>query len=69
METMISRPPFSLQSKIFSIVYTKRLRKAVKILISVVVGALLLVGLYALFGDTIMPTLKSKIEAMFNYGG
>ena len=29
----------------------------VKILIAVVIGALLLGGLYALFGDTIMPTV------------
>ena len=40
---------------------------AVKILISVVIGALLLAGLYALFGDTVMPTLTEKIEDMFNY--
>ena len=69
METMISRPPFSLQSKIFSIVYTKRLRKVMKILVAVVIGALLLAGLYALFGETIMPTLKTKIEGLFNYKG
>lgn len=42
---------------------------AVKILIAVVLGALLLAGLYALFGDTVMPTLKKRIEEMFNYAG
>lgn len=42
---------------------------AVKILIAVVLGALLLAGLYALFGDVVMPTLKSKIQGMFNYAG
>lgn len=40
-----------------------------KILISVVIGALLLAGLYALFGDTIMPTLKQRIQELFNYAG
>ena len=40
-----------------------------KILISVVIGALLLTMLYALFGDTIMPTLTSKVTALFNYNG
>lgn len=40
---------------------------AVKILISIVVGALVLAGLYALFGDTILPTLSTKIKEMFNY--
>ena len=42
---------------------------AVKILIAVVLGALLLAGLYALFGDTIMPTVKQRITEMFNYAG
>lgn len=35
---------------------------ALKILISVVVGALLLAGLYALFKDTILPTLTQRIQ-------
>ena len=42
---------------------------AVKILIAVVIGALLLGGLYALFGDTILPTLTEKVEDMFNFAG
>ncbi|MEA5011058.1 MAG: DUF6133 family protein [Angelakisella sp.] len=41
---------------------------AVKILIAVVLGALLLAGLYALFGDVVMPTLVNRIQSMFNYG-
>lgn len=41
----------------------------IKILIAVVIGALLLGGLYALFGDTILPTLTEKVEEMFNFGG
>jgi len=42
---------------------------AIKILIAVVLGALLLAGLYALFGETVLPTLTQKIKEMFNYGG
>ena len=42
---------------------------ALKILISVVVGALLLAGLYALFKDTILPTLTDRIVNLFNYQG
>ena len=42
---------------------------AVKILIAVVLGALLLAGLYALFGDVVMPTLNQRIKDMFNYAG
>lgn len=41
----------------------------IKILIAVVIGALLLGGLYALFGDTIMPTVTEKVEEMFNFKG
>lgn len=42
---------------------------AVKILIAVVLGGLLLAGLYTLFGDVVMPTLTRKIQEMFNYAG
>ena len=42
---------------------------AVKILIAVVLGALLLAGLYALFGEVVMPTLEERINEMFNYAG
>ena len=42
---------------------------AVKILIAIVLGALLLAGLYALFGDVVMPTLTQRIQDMFNYAG
>ena len=41
----------------------------IKILIAVVIGALLLGGLYALFGDTIMPTVTQKVKDMFEFKG
>ena len=41
----------------------------VMILISVVLGALVLGGTYALANDTIMPTVKTKVEKMFDYSG
>lgn len=41
----------------------------IKILIAVVIGALLLGGLYALFGDVILPTLNQKVTDMFNFSG
>ena len=41
----------------------------VKILIAVVIGALLLAGLYALFNTTIMPTVTQKVQELFNYHG
>lgn len=42
---------------------------AIKILIAVVLGALLLAGLYALFGDTVLPTLVRRVQEMFDYNG
>ena len=41
---------------------------AIKILMAVVIGALLLAGLYALFGETVLPILKQRVIDMFNYG-
>ena len=41
----------------------------VKILIAVVIGALLLAGLYALYNTTIMPTVTTKITDLFNFKG
>jgi len=42
---------------------------ALKILISVVIGALLLAGLYMLFNDTVLPTLVQRVKELFNYKG
>ena len=42
---------------------------AIKILIAVVLGALLLAGLYTLFGDVVLPTLTQRVQEMFSYKG
>lgn len=42
---------------------------ALKIIIAVVIGGLLLAGLYTLFNVTVMPTLETKISGFFNYSG
>ena len=41
----------------------------VKIIIGVVVGAVILAGLYALFNTVIIPRLNTEILEMFNYSG
>ena len=41
----------------------------VKIIIAVVIGGVILAGLYTLFNTTVIPTLTSKIGEMFNYSG
>ena len=42
---------------------------AIKILMAVVIGALLLAGLYKLFANTVLPTLTQRVAEMFNYSG
>ena len=41
----------------------------VKIIIGVVVGAVILGGLYALFDGVVLPTLEINIEDMFDFAG
>ena len=41
----------------------------VKIIIAVVVGAVILGGLYALFNGVILPRLNTEIQGMLNYAG
>ena len=41
----------------------------VKIIIAVVVGAVILGGLYALFNTVILPRLNTEIGELFNYVG
>lgn len=42
---------------------------AIKILMAVVIGALVLAGLYLLFDKTVLPTLTQRIKEMFDYAG
>lgn len=42
---------------------------AIKIIIAIVIGGLLLAGLYTLFNSTIIPEITSKITEMFSYSG
>jgi type II secretory pathway component PulJ len=39
------------------------------VLISIVLGALILAGLYLIVDDTVLPTITQRIKDMFNYGG
>ena len=50
-----------------SVCVGKRFTKAIVVLISIILGALILAGLYALLDDTVLPTLTTKIQEMFNY--
>ena len=41
----------------------------VNIIVGVVIGGVILAGLYTLFDGTVIPTLTTKIGEMFNYAG
>ena len=41
----------------------------VKIIIGIVIGGVILAGLYALFSNTVIPTMQTKIGGFFNYSG
>ena len=74
MKKFIKKTVNSIRSAAIRLAATPRsgegyIDTAVKILIAVVLGALLLAGLYALFGDVVMPTLNERITNMFNYAG
>ncbi len=42
---------------------------AVTVLISIVLGALILGGLYLIVNGTVLPSITQKIKEMFNYKG
>ncbi len=42
---------------------------AITVLISIVLGALILAGLYLIVNSTVLPTITQRIKDMFNYGG
>lgn len=41
----------------------------VKILIAIVIGTLLLSGLYVLASENVLPTVKERVESLFDYSG
>lgn len=43
--------------------------QAIQIMVTVVIGALLLAGLYTLFSNVILPTLSDRVREMFDYHG
>jgi hypothetical protein len=84
IKTAIHNAAFAVQTKVRSLVSRSRtftrhalagspgegyIDTAIKILIAVVLGALLLFTLYKLFGDTVLPKLEEAINDMFGFGG
>ncbi len=76
MRNFLTRTKRKAQAKMIQVAILLTARRGenfvdsgIKILIAVVIGALLLAGLYALFGDTIMPTVTEKVNDMFDFKG
>lgn len=42
---------------------------AITVLISIVLGALILAGLYLIVDSTVLPTITQRIQDMFDYAG
>ena len=59
----------SVKSAIESVNGEGYIDTGVKIIIGVVIGGVILAGLYLLFNGTILPTLETKIDGMFDYKG
>ena len=74
MKKFIKNTVNSIRTKAIRLAATRRsgegyIDTAVKVLIAVVLGALVLAGLYAILNDTVMPTVTQKITEMFSYNG
>lgn len=69
VKTVLTRKVTQTRAALASAVGEGYVDSGVKIIIAVVVGGVLLAGLYALFKTTILPTLNTKITGMFGYTG
>lgn len=69
VKTVLTRKVTQTRVALASAVGEGYVDSGVKIIIAVVVGGVLLAGLYALFKTTILPTLNTKITEMFGYAG
>ena len=69
VKTVLTRKIMQTKAALASAVGEGYVDSGVKIIIAVVVGGVLLAGLYALFKTTILPTLNTKITEMFGYTG
>ena len=67
MKKLIKKTVNSVRSAAIRLAATRRSGEGY--IDTAVLGALLLAGLYALFGDVVMPTLNERITNMFNYAG
>ena len=69
VKTILTRKVTQTKAALASAVGEGYVDSGVKIIIAVVVGGVLLAGLYALFKTTILPSLNTKITGMFGYTG
>ena len=69
VKTILTRKVTQTKAALASAVGEGYVDSGVKIIIAVVVGGVILAGLYALFKTTILPSLNTKITGMFGYTG
>lgn len=72
MRKFFTRTKEKVQAKVIQAVILLTARRGENFVdsgVKILIGALLLGGLYALFGDTIMPTVTQKVKDMFTFKG
>lgn len=69
LRKMILKSYINISSKLKENTGSSFIETAIKILSAVVIGALVLAGIYLLFSTIIFPTLTERIQEMFNYKG
>ena len=69
--TRLQPPSLPIQTSLiaYPIVSKLGIARDKAVTIAVVLGALVLAGLYAVLNDTVMPTVTQRIQEMFNYAG
>lgn len=69
----IIKKALKLKVKVSELLLDKKgegaISQAVVILTTIVLGALILAGLYALVGDVVLPQIQQRIIEMFNFQG
>ena len=69
IKSKLQKPVATVQTVVAEKIAEGYIDTAVKIIIGVVIGGVLLAGLYTLFNTTVIPTLTTKIGQMFSYTG
>ena len=66
IKAFVRQKAFEIKSNVCNLYGEFYVDKVIGMIIAVVIGGLLLTGLYALFNNTVLPGLADKIQSMFS---